>query len=230
MADVREGDCIGVYVFGPFDGLAHEPCHHGVRPVCVVLAWTLRQARNIPPAPANQAGGPLELSLPLQGQPCGRPPAAAVLGRQPQPQGSLAPERNRLRERTNRESTPAFTQLASCCARNRTSRRGVPVASYPTKDRDRLCSRAPLDRGPLGTSRSLEERSWTHDELHPGPVGRRTPWPAWSSISLISKAGHRQRYVLPRRLWRLANEARVVLDGSRPSPELEPPAARGEAR
>jgi len=106
---------------------------------------------------------------------CGRPPAAASLGRQPPLQGSLAPERNRLRERIDRESTPAFTQLPSCCVRNRTSRRGVPVAAYPTKDLDRLCSRATLDRGPLGTSRSLEDRGWTHHELHPGPVGGSTP-------------------------------------------------------
>jgi hypothetical protein len=99
----------------------------------------------------------------------GRPRPAAP------PRGSLAPERNRLRERIDRESTPAFTQLASCGDRNRTSRRGVPLASYPTKDLDRLCSRATLDRGPWGTSRSLEEHGWTHHELHPGPVGGSTP-------------------------------------------------------
>jgi hypothetical protein len=57
---------------------APAPCRTGG--VCPVT-WTLRRARDTSHAPAHQAAA-LELSLPLQGRPCGRPPAAAVLGRQ----------------------------------------------------------------------------------------------------------------------------------------------------
>jgi hypothetical protein len=84
---------------------------------------------------------------------------AAACGGRPRPadppRGSLAPERNRLRERIDGESTPAFTQLASDCAGNRTSRRGVPVASYPTRIATAYAPGPP----------------WT--EVHWGPPG---PW------------------------------------------------------
>jgi hypothetical protein len=84
-------------------------------------------------------------------------------------------------------------QLASSCARNRTTRVGVPVASHPDNALDRLCSRATYTEVHLGT---------------PGPwqnvAGLTTSYTfALSagaliaglvlSISLIPKVRHRQR-------------------------------------
>ena len=99
---------------------------------------------------------------------------AGPAARQPAPPEGIAYRPNPpAQERLGSGSAPALTQLASSCARNRTTRIGVPVASHPDNALDRLCSRAALYRSPSRNARPLEEHGRTHDELHLGPVGWR---------------------------------------------------------
>ena len=89
-------------------------------------------------------------------------------------QDSVVPHTTPAPERIHSDSTLAFTQLASSCARSRTTRRSVPVASHPGNALDGLRSWATLDRSPPRTARPLEEHGWTHHKLPTGPAGWRT--------------------------------------------------------
>jgi hypothetical protein len=101
------------------------------------------------------------------------------------------------------------------------------VASHPSKDRDRLCSRATLDRDPLGTSRPLEERGRTHHELPVGPASWRSGRRLGAFDRPAPEGAPSPTLSLPRAFGSLPTRQVVVVGEPHPPVQLVTVAARG---